>query len=299
MLAFLCHWTACLLIALYPLSPVGSACGLSLDASERGGVRRRSTARRVLVVDLGRPRRRRPPALRLSSSSLMSARTRPRRMRRIMSQHERRRPRRRARAITTKPQGPGVTDVRGRPSARRRRTSPSAACARCGERGVHGCPRSARERIAWILQPNLRPICEPPRRADRPDDHRTCSMSATAAPARPADAGRSAVIAGGRRHRGRAVRVDRRWPSLMDAVDRRHDGLHRRTTRARSRLASRSRRPPGHGRRASSKRRTRTHGVVGWKVVEFPASDLHPRAFRESFPTRRRGERQVWSTPAG
>ena len=27
------------------------------------------------------------------------------------------------------------------------------------------------------------------------------------------------------------------------------------------------------------------HGIVGWKVVEFPASDLHARAFRESIPT--------------
>jgi len=27
------------------------------------------------------------------------------------------------------------------------------------------------------------------------------------------------------------------------------------------------------------------HGIVGWKVVEFPASDLHARAFRKSIPT--------------
>jgi hypothetical protein len=27
------------------------------------------------------------------------------------------------------------------------------------------------------------------------------------------------------------------------------------------------------------------HGVVGWRVVEYPASDLHARAFRESVPT--------------
>jgi hypothetical protein len=27
------------------------------------------------------------------------------------------------------------------------------------------------------------------------------------------------------------------------------------------------------------------HGVVGWRVVEIPASDLHARAFREVIPT--------------
>lgn len=27
------------------------------------------------------------------------------------------------------------------------------------------------------------------------------------------------------------------------------------------------------------------HGVVGWRVVEFPASDQHARAFRETIPT--------------
>ncbi|TDN92408.1 DUF4307 domain-containing protein [Microbacterium sp. BK668] len=27
------------------------------------------------------------------------------------------------------------------------------------------------------------------------------------------------------------------------------------------------------------------HGVVGWKVVELPASDTHARAFRETIPT--------------
>ena len=27
------------------------------------------------------------------------------------------------------------------------------------------------------------------------------------------------------------------------------------------------------------------HGVVGWRVVEFPASEQHARAFREAIPT--------------
>lgn len=27
------------------------------------------------------------------------------------------------------------------------------------------------------------------------------------------------------------------------------------------------------------------HGVVGWKIVELPASDSHTRAFRETLPT--------------
>lgn len=27
------------------------------------------------------------------------------------------------------------------------------------------------------------------------------------------------------------------------------------------------------------------HGIVGWKIVEYPASDLRVRAFRESIPT--------------
>ncbi|MET0736471.1 MAG: DUF4307 domain-containing protein [Microbacterium sp.] len=27
------------------------------------------------------------------------------------------------------------------------------------------------------------------------------------------------------------------------------------------------------------------HGVVGWRVVEFPASEQHARAFRETIPT--------------
>ena len=27
------------------------------------------------------------------------------------------------------------------------------------------------------------------------------------------------------------------------------------------------------------------HGVVGWRVVEYPPSDMHVRAFRESIPT--------------
>lgn len=27
------------------------------------------------------------------------------------------------------------------------------------------------------------------------------------------------------------------------------------------------------------------HGVVGWRVVEYPASEDHTRAFRETFPT--------------
>lgn len=27
------------------------------------------------------------------------------------------------------------------------------------------------------------------------------------------------------------------------------------------------------------------HGVVGWKIVQYPASDVHARAFRESIPT--------------
>ena len=27
------------------------------------------------------------------------------------------------------------------------------------------------------------------------------------------------------------------------------------------------------------------HGIVGWKIVEYPASDLRARAFRETIPT--------------
>ena len=27
------------------------------------------------------------------------------------------------------------------------------------------------------------------------------------------------------------------------------------------------------------------HGVVGWRVVEYPGSDLHARAFHETMPT--------------
>lgn len=27
------------------------------------------------------------------------------------------------------------------------------------------------------------------------------------------------------------------------------------------------------------------HGVVGWRIVEYPASELHARAFRETIPT--------------
>jgi hypothetical protein len=27
------------------------------------------------------------------------------------------------------------------------------------------------------------------------------------------------------------------------------------------------------------------HGIVGWRIVEFPASDVHARAFREQIPT--------------
>jgi len=27
------------------------------------------------------------------------------------------------------------------------------------------------------------------------------------------------------------------------------------------------------------------HGVVGWKIVEYPSSDLHTRAFHEAVPT--------------
>ena len=27
------------------------------------------------------------------------------------------------------------------------------------------------------------------------------------------------------------------------------------------------------------------HGIVGWKIVEYPASELRARAFRESIPT--------------
>ena len=41
------------------------------------------------------------------------------------------------------------------------------------------------------------------------------------------------------------------------------------------------------------------HGVVGWRVVEYPGSDLHVRAFHETHPHHRARRRPVLSTPAG
>ena len=43
--------------------------------------------------------------------------------------------------------------------------------------------------------------------------------------------------------------------------------------------------PPGRAGACAIEAQDEVHGVVGWRVVEFPASDLHARAFRETIPT--------------
>ncbi len=118
-LAFLCHWTACLLIALNPAYHPDRAASVadrlrrmprlssSAPPAARGRLSRRSHRRRCPGR---RPRwpGRAAACCSASSSSLMSARTRPRRIRRIMSQIRTTTASART-AITTKPHGPGVT----------------------------------------------------------------------------------------------------------------------------------------------------------------------------------------------
>lgn len=43
--------------------------------------------------------------------------------------------------------------------------------------------------------------------------------------------------------------------------------------------------PPGAAVACAIEAQDQEHGVVGWRVVELPASELHARAFRESIPT--------------
>ena len=43
--------------------------------------------------------------------------------------------------------------------------------------------------------------------------------------------------------------------------------------------------PPGSAVACAIEAQDEEHGVVGWRVVELPASDLHARAFREVIPT--------------
>lgn len=43
--------------------------------------------------------------------------------------------------------------------------------------------------------------------------------------------------------------------------------------------------PPGAAVACAIEAQDEEHGVVGWRVVEIPASDLHARAFREVIPT--------------
>ena len=43
--------------------------------------------------------------------------------------------------------------------------------------------------------------------------------------------------------------------------------------------------PPGSAVACAIEAQDEEHGVVGWRVVELPAADLHARAFREVIPT--------------
>lgn len=43
--------------------------------------------------------------------------------------------------------------------------------------------------------------------------------------------------------------------------------------------------PPGAAVACAIEAQDQEHGVVGWRVVELPASELHARAFRERIPT--------------
>ena len=43
--------------------------------------------------------------------------------------------------------------------------------------------------------------------------------------------------------------------------------------------------PPGRDIACAIEAQDEDHGVVGWRVVEYPAADTHARAFRESIPT--------------
>lgn len=43
--------------------------------------------------------------------------------------------------------------------------------------------------------------------------------------------------------------------------------------------------PTGRDVACALEARDTDHGVVGWRVVEIPASDQHSRAFRETIPT--------------
>lgn len=43
--------------------------------------------------------------------------------------------------------------------------------------------------------------------------------------------------------------------------------------------------PPGRGVACALEAQDEEHGIVGWRIVEFPASDEHARAFQEQIPT--------------
>jgi len=43
--------------------------------------------------------------------------------------------------------------------------------------------------------------------------------------------------------------------------------------------------PPGSAVACAIEAQDQEHGVVGWRVVEFPSSEEHARAFREVIPT--------------
>ena len=43
--------------------------------------------------------------------------------------------------------------------------------------------------------------------------------------------------------------------------------------------------PPGRSVACALEAQDEDHGIVGWRVVEYPASELTSRAFRETIPT--------------
>ncbi|BDV31076.1 DUF4307 domain-containing protein [Microbacterium terricola] len=43
--------------------------------------------------------------------------------------------------------------------------------------------------------------------------------------------------------------------------------------------------PPGRSVACALEAQDTQHGIVGWRVVEYPASDEHSRAFQETVPT--------------
>ncbi len=93
------------------------------------------------------------------------------------------------------------------------------------------------------------------------------------------------------------------WYTLVNPANGGQCGRHRVRDPGRSASvsahASRSPLPAGTSVACAIEAQDEEHGVVGWKVVEIPASDTHLRAFSRGRPHRRGGDDGFGEPTAG